>query len=91
MIEAIFVVVGLVLFFNQLFEKWGIWDWIQKEGSESNFETIFKLTSCRFCLLFHLSWIVTLIYGCFNSFGWSLLIVPFIVSGLISIFFKNGL
>jgi len=91
MIESIFVVMGLTMFVNQIFEKYGIFEWIQKVGSGSSSETIFQLTSCRFCLLFHLSWMITLVYCLFNDVGWSILIVPFVVSGLIQIFFKNGL
>jgi hypothetical protein len=91
MIEKIFVIFGLVLFLNRLFEKLFVWEWIQKIGSESSSENIFKLTSCRFCLLFHCSVIITLIYSCFGSFGWDVLIVPFVVSGLTQLYFKNGL
>jgi hypothetical protein len=91
MIEKIFVILGLVLFLNQLFEKLFVWDWIQKFGSESSSETIFKLTSCRFCLLFHFTVIITLIYSCFGSISWDVLIVPFVVSGLTQLYFKDGL
>lgn len=89
MIEAIFVVMGFVIFLDKLFEKWFIWDEIEKCGSESNFEWFFNLTRCRFCLLFHLSWIVTLIYAGFNPFGWGIFAVPFVVSGLIQLILKK--
>ena len=91
MIEKTLVVLGLVLFMNQLFEKKEIWNWIQQRGSISRSEWIFKLTSCRFCLLFHIAWMLTLVYSVFNSFEWDMLMVPFIVSGLTQIMFKDGL
>tara|TARA_R110000851_G_scaffold108617_1_gene230032 strand:- start:18274 stop:18549 length:276 start_codon:yes stop_codon:yes gene_type:complete len=91
MIEKTFVILGLVLFLNQLFEKLKIWEWIQERGSISRSEFIYKLTSCRFCLIFHLSWILTLVSSVFGGFSWDVLIVPFVVSGLTQIFFNNGI
>ena len=91
MVEKIFVILGLVLFVNQLFVKWDVWAWFKLKGMKSKFEFFFKLSTCRFCLLFHVSWILTFIYSLFGSFGWDALVVPFVVSGLIQISFKNGL
>mgnify|MGYP000554295943 FL=1 len=94
MIEKIFVIYGLVLFLDKFFEKKGIWEWIQLKGSKSSSGTVFKLTSCRFCLLFHVSWIITFIcssFGLFGLFSWDVLIVPFVVSGLTYLNYKNGL
>lgn len=91
MIQKILVIFGLVLFVNQLFIKKGIWTKIQERGSISRFEWIYKLTSCKFCLIFHLCWMVTFFYGVFNGFEWCLLIVPFVVSGLTRLMTKDDL
>lgn len=82
-LQQIFIVFGLVLFIDAMFEKWSIWNDIAKIGSRSTKEWIFKLTTCRFCLLFHIGWIVTVIVGLFGTISWPLVIVPFVVGGFI--------
>jgi hypothetical protein len=83
MTQEIFIVLGLVMFVDALFEKWGVWEYIAKVGSGSSSETIFQLSQCEFCLKFHLSVVLTLILSIFVGFEWSILIVPGVVSGLI--------
>jgi hypothetical protein len=90
-IESIFIVFGLVWFTNAMFEKLNIWDDISRIGSNTSSEWVFKLTSCQFCVLFHIGWMWTIIVGAFNGFSWALLIVPFVVGGFIHLFGKNGL
>lgn len=91
MIQTTLIVFGMVHFIDALFKKWFVWDWIEQQGSKANSKFIFDLSFCRFCLLFHLGWIVTLIVACFGHATWSWLIVPFIVSGLTHKFDKNDL
>lgn len=83
MIEAIFVVLGLVMFTDALMDKWKIWDRLAKWAMKFPVKFFFLLLMCRFCMMFHLSWIITLVYGAANGFSWRLLIAPAIVSGLI--------
>ena len=82
MAQIIFVIYGLILFINALFEKWGWWEKLALIGSVAKIKTFYELTQCRFCLLFHISWIITLIYGILFGLKWELLLVPFVVSGL---------
>lgn len=84
MIQIILVVYGLVLFVNALFEKWGLWDKIALLGAVCKHKKIYELAQCRFCLLFHTGWIITLIYCLFNGFEAGFLITPFVVTGLIT-------
>lgn len=85
MAQIIFVIYGFILFINALFEKWGFWDKLALIGSVSKLKWFYQLTQCRFCLLFHLSWIITLIYGFMFGLKWELLLVPFVVSGLLTL------
>lgn len=87
-LQTIFIVFGLVMFINAIFEKWSVWDDISRIGSNTTSEFLFKLTTCRFCLLFHIGWIVTIVVGLFGTFSWPLLAVPFIVGGFIHIIGK---
>lgn len=81
MLEAIFIVLGLTMFIEALFEKWNLWDDFARLGSRSDFEFVMKLTSCRFCMMFWLSVLVTFFYWITHEFFWGLFIVPFVVSG----------
>lgn len=91
MIQATFIVFGMVHFINALFEKTGVWDWIEQQGSKANSKFIFDLSFCRFCLLFHLGWITTVVVACFGHATWSWLTVPFIVCGITHKIGKDGL
>lgn len=83
LLQTIFVVLGLTLFINAVLEKWNLWDMIHEIGSKTSSEWIYRLTTCRFCVLSHICWIVTIIVGAFGGFSWSLLVVPLVVSGFI--------
>lgn len=83
MIQNVLIVAGIIGFFDALFNKWRLWEEIELWGAMNEFPLwFFKLTQCQFCLKFHFSIIVTLIMGVISSFGWGLLIVPVISSGL---------
>lgn len=81
MIQSIFVVLGLLHFTDAMFNKFDVWGRIVKAGMKFKWKWMFQLTVCRFCMMFHFGWIITLIYGIFNGFELNLIFVPFIVSG----------
>ena len=89
MTQSIFVILGLLIFTKLLFDKWNIWTTISELGSQTDFKWIYKLTNCRFCLMFHFGLLITIIYSIANGFEWSLLAVPFIVSGLIHLIYQR--
>ena len=89
MIQSIFVVLGLLHFTDNLFDKWGVWERVAKFGAKSKHIFIYKLCFCHFCLLFHIGWIITIIYGAFLSFSFDLMVVPFVVSGLTRLIVKR--
>ena len=62
MITSILIVIGLNFFIDAIFEKFEIWDLIEEKGSKRS-EFVFKLTSCRFCLHFHINWILIVLFG----------------------------
>jgi hypothetical protein len=82
MLQSILIVACLVYFVDALFFKWHIWEKIKVWGSYSKIMWLFELSFCRFCLMFHIGWVLTVLYGIAFGFEWSLLIVPFVVSGL---------
>lgn len=91
MIENVFVIMGLTYFVNQLFKKYDYWNAIEFLGSISDFKFLYKLTKCRFCLLFWIGVIWTIIMVLFDGFYWFDLLVPFISIGLISLLKKDGI
>jgi hypothetical protein len=82
MIQTILVVYGLLYFIDSLFDKWNTWERIAEFGSTAKHKFIYDLCFCRFCLMFHLAWMITILYGAFSSFSFDLVAVPFVVSGL---------
>jgi len=85
------VVLGLMFFIDALFVKWDVWEMISKLGSSTKSLFVYKMTQCRFCLMFHFSIIITIVYGIFSSFSFDLTIIPFVVGGFIYNQRKNGL
>jgi len=91
MISAILIVFGLLHFTDAIFKKHSIYERIELLGAMSKSKFIYNLTFCRFCLQFHLCWIITIIYGAFSAFSFDLLVVPFVVLGLTHKFKENDL
>lgn len=89
LLQTIFVVTGLVLFIDVLFEKWDVWGHLDWLASKTSTEFIYTMLTCRFCVLFHVGWILTIIYGLFAGFSGALLIVPFVVGGFIHLINKQ--
>lgn len=83
MIQEIFVVLGTVMFTDALFEKWNVWELLSKIAMRSKQKFFFLLLLCKFCMMFHLSWMLTVVYGLFGGFSPTLFVVPVVVSGLI--------
>lgn len=75
----------MIHFVDAILQKFNLWKDIEFWGSNTDSELIFQLTSCRFCVMFHLGWILTVAVGLFLGFSWSMLVVPFVVSGLVSL------
>ncbi len=82
MIECILVITGLIIFTKAIFDKKGTWNIIMKHGSKSKLKFIYKLTHCKFCMMFHTGVLLTIFYGLFFGFYHWMIIVPFVVSGL---------
>lgn len=85
LMKKIIIVFGVVLFLTALFDKFGTWQLIEKKGSECKSKFFYTLSQCRFCITFHLGWIITLFVGAFSCFTWELLPIPFVVSGLLTL------
>lgn len=89
MIQSIFVILGLLIFVKLLFDKWDVWSMFSEIGSQSEFEWVYKLTNCQFCLLFWFSIIISIVYGIASGFFWGLLAVPFIVNGITHLIYQR--
>lgn len=85
MIENIIVVLGLVLFVLALFDKFYVWDKIGEFGAKSGIKIVYQLSQCQFCLIFHVSWIITLIYLSITGLNLGIFVIPFVVSGIITL------
>lgn len=85
MIHAVLIIFGLILFINALFDKWGWWHKLSVFGANSKYKFVYDITNCRFCLLTHLSILLTIVYGAIIGYEDYLLIIPFIVSGLLTL------
>ncbi len=85
LLVIIVYLIGLVSFIEKILEKWGFYDFIQEKGALDSSLFIYKLTSCRFCLRFHLTWIVFLSLYFFYNRNVILVLVPFAVIGFINL------
>jgi len=80
---------GLVSFTEAIFDKFNFWEKIQRLGANSDSEFIYKLTSCMFCIRFHLTWIIYFVFFAVNTDfvnGWFLI---FSVTGILTLINKN--
>jgi len=82
MITTIIIILGLLYFIDAIFDKFFIWEKIENEGMKAGLKIIYDLSQCRFCLMFHIAWIMTVFYGAIAGFKTELIIVPFVVLGL---------
>lgn len=87
--ERIIIILGIIYFIDALLEKFNIYGWFMLKAMKSPIKLIYDLSCCKFCIMFHLTWIITFIYGAITGFSLSLVVVPFVVSGLIRIIEKR--
>lgn len=83
MIEQLITIIGIVVFIDLLFGKWEIWNKLYEWSTKSKSKFIYKLFKCRFCLMFHLSFITTLIYASVFGFSHEQIFIPLISTSLI--------
>ncbi len=85
LIVIVFYLIGIVSFIETILEKWGFFDYLQLKGSDSESMFLYKLTSCRFCMRFHLTWITFVIISLLYDRNVMLFLVPFAAIGFIKI------
>lgn len=88
MIEPILITLGMANFVDLLFSKFQVWEKLFEWSFKGKSKFLYDLFSCRLCTIFHLSWIVTVIYGLVAGFFWALLLVPYIICGITTIIKK---
>jgi hypothetical protein len=85
MIQFILVVFGLVLFVDQLFVKWAWYDkvslWAKYERKN---DFIKDMVECPFCCRTHIAVVITILAGLITGFDNYMIVVPFVVSGLMT-------
>lgn len=91
MVQSVLLVLGAVHFLDALFDKWGFWNKLSEYGSQSRFRLVYDLTNCKFCIMFHLSVLITIAFGAIWSFSMGLVAVPFVVGGLTRLIRKDDL
>lgn len=82
MIECIIIIAGIIGFLKALFDKKNIWDILHRKSMKVKTKALYTVLNCSFCFMFHVGWILVLIYGIFSGFYWWMIFVPFLVSGL---------
>lgn len=82
MIDCIIIIAGIIGFLTALFDKKNIWDTLSRKSMKVKSKALFTFLNCSFCFMFHVGWILTVIYGCFMGFFWWMIFIPFLVSGL---------
>lgn len=80
---------GIVSFIEALFDKFYVWDLLNKKASESKSLFLYNLTSCRFCIRFHLTWLIYMLFIVFDLVLQDQVFAIFAVSGLLTLINKN--
>lgn len=84
--EKYIILFGLTLFLYNLGIKLGFWSYMEQTAARRTTILFFhKLFQCPWCMMFHVSWMITIIYGAFVGFDISLLPLPFINAGLLTL------
>lgn len=68
-------------FVYALFDKWGVWENLEDAASQSAFEFIFDLFHCRWCLMFWMSFVPTILLFSFAKYELIYLLTPFAIAG----------
>lgn len=80
---------GFVSFTECMFDKFNVWDYLQEKGSKSNFKIIYDLVSCRFCIRFHITWLLYLIFFLTDIIFVNSIYLIVTVSGILTLINKN--
>ena len=89
MIDILIIVIALISFLDAIFEKIGMWEMLQKAAADQESKFLYKLSSCRFCIKFHMSVIMVVTIGFVDGFNLNLVTIPFLASGLMYLFDKQ--
>jgi len=82
--KDVLFVIGIVLFILILMEKWKLREWLI---INSPHKLITKALSCDFCMIFHISWIVSLLV---YFFGINIVFLPCVITGLIYLLYEKN-
>lgn len=89
-IKLFIYLLGIVAFVEGILDKYNLYYWIQKHGANSESEFIYKLSSCRFCIRVHLTWIMYILaFYMWDSNLNDCIITIISVSGVLSLINKN--
>lgn len=84
-IEIIIIIATLIAFVDALDRKHGIYDWFHKRCANTGSKLLYRLSSCQFCIRFHLGWILFVLFSILDLFNITYLLIPFGVAGLLKI------
>lgn len=83
--EKIIIIFAFLLFIEALFVKWKVFEMLSKIGSQVKSKFFYQMLNCQFCIRFHLSIIITLVSIILFGYYQEALIMPFVVSGLMTL------
>jgi len=83
--EKYIILFGITLFLYNLGLKLGFWYFMEQLSGRMTIRLLHQLLQCPWCMMFHVSWILTIIYGILFGFDYSLLTLPFINAGLLTL------
>ena len=89
-LEIIIYTVLMVGFFDGLLLKFDVYGRFEKYASGNVPKLLYQLSKCKFCILFHLGWISSLVVIPFVYFDVHIFLTPFAVSGALKLI-KNDL
>lgn len=88
--KTITIILGLVLFIDNIFRKYYVWHRIAKAGAkQSKSYFLYQLAQCQFCILFHVCTCLSLLYGWVTGFDLTIFLTPFVVSGILTTILKR--
>ncbi len=83
--EKYIILFGLTLFIYNLGLKLGFWLFMEQLSGRVTVRVLHQLLQCHWCMMFYVSWIITIFYGLIVGFDFSLLPLPFINAGLLTL------
>lgn len=83
--ELIIYTVLMVGFFDALLSKFHAYSKFEKFASTTDSKLLYQLSKCKFCILFHLGWITSMLVIPFIYFDAIVLLTPFAVSGALKL------